>query len=357
LLLNLSDGGRKKSGRIVPGKQRDENRHQQDRVGPEGVHHRIVAPQVRHKYKPGKRVLYDLLRALQEKGEFVTRIPAGDFIRNCISRLSKASEGYTLALSHEGPRLQFLSARNFVWKRAQIQIPSLPPALEGIRILHLSDLHLRRYWTQAYDHLIETVQNNPPDLILITGDFIDSRSNHSPAMPHLIRLLSNLRSKLGIYGILGNHDNGRMGRQLKNYNVRLLDNKRCVVPIRDGCIELIGAMRVRKSRALAELDRPVTKRPENSVRIFLAHYPDSLALAERWNPDLFLAGHTHGGQICLPGQIPILRHTHFPRAFCSGIFKLGQTWAIVNRGLGFATFPLRLFCPAEAIEITFRRQD
>jgi hypothetical protein len=73
-------------------------------------------------------------------------------------------------------------------------------------------------------------------------------------------------------------------------------------------------------------------------------------------PDLFLAGHTHGGQICLPGRIPIIRHDSLARRFWLGIHRVHGTWLVVNRGIGFSTaLQLRLFCPAEVVEIRLRR--
>ena len=87
-------------------------------------------------------------------------------------------------------------------------------------------------------------------------------------------------------------------------------------------------------------------------RIVLAHYPDLITSSAAMRPDLYLAGHTHGGQICLPGGRAILTHDHLPRHLCKGAHELGDgTCLVVNRGLGFATIPLRMFCPAEVIEI------
>jgi uncharacterized protein len=86
----------------------------------------------------------------------------------------------------------------------------------------------------------------------------------------------------------------------------------------------------------------------------LSHYPDIVRETRFLNPDLFLAGHTHGGQICLPGKIPIFKHDSLPRPICSGIHRAFDSWLVVNRGFGFSWLAVRMFCPAEVIEIRLR---
>jgi len=87
------------------------------------------------------------------------------------------------------------------------------------------------------------------------------------------------------------------------------------------------------------------------------HFPDHLRRTAKLQPHLFLAGHTHGGQVCLPGRIPILKHDAMPRRCCSGIHRVGDTWLIVNRGFGYTTLPIRVFCPPEVLEIELTSPD
>jgi predicted MPP superfamily phosphohydrolase len=72
---------------------------------------------------------------------------------------------------------------------------------------------------------------------------------------------------------------------------------------------------------------------------------------------LFLAGHTHGGQVCFPGKVPIIRHDSLASRLVSGIHRYHDTWLVVTRGLGFSSYPIRLFCPAEVIELTLQPAD
>jgi hypothetical protein len=93
--------------------------------------------------------------------------------------------------------------------------------------------------------------------------------------------------------------------------------------------------------------------PRGVPRIALSHYPDALVRLHNLDvvPDLFFAGHTHGGQVCLPGGFPILRHDTLPRRYCSGVHRLGDTWLVVSRGMGFSSYAIRVFCPAEVVEV------
>jgi len=90
-------------------------------------------------------------------------------------------------------------------------------------------------------------------------------------------------------------------------------------------------------------------------RIVLCHYPDLIRpAAATIAPDLYLAGHTHGGQICLPGERAILSHDSLAKSMCKGAHGYEGTCLIVSRGFGFSTLPLRVFCPAEVVEIELR---
>ncbi len=85
------------------------------------------------------------------------------------------------------------------------------------------------------------------------------------------------------------------------------------------------------------------------------HFPDTIRRLQNLEMDLYLAGHTHGGQACLPGMIPILRHDKLRRKYCSGLHQFHDTWMLVNRGFGFSQFDFRVFCPAEVVEIVMTK--
>src|SRR5688572_13155632 len=123
------------------------------------------------------------------------------------------------------PLVQWRGPRSFEWRRVTLPIDDLAQELDGLRILHLSDFHTRHYWPPVYDILLAQIQANPPDLICFTGDFVESRRNHMPAVPHVKRLVAGFRARLGCFGTLGNHDLYHFAPQLDGTNVTLLDRK------------------------------------------------------------------------------------------------------------------------------------
>jgi len=256
---------------------------------------------------------------------------------------------------HAGPPLQLISAKGFEWVDAQLPIPGLPSELDGFRILHLSDLHARRYWDAAFDEVISRVKADPPDLIVFTGDFVEDKHDHRRELPNVRRLIDELRSRMGIVGILGNHDGDLMGPPLSTLNLTMLDHRRLTLQCGSATVELIGIAGVEREDFDPVFLRSLGSKPPNSVRILLSHFPDLIRFSGFLHADLYLTGHTHGGQICFPGKIPIIRHDSLPGKFIGGINRVRDTWLVVNRGLGFSYLPIRLFCPAEVIEIRLRK--
>jgi uncharacterized protein len=92
-------------------------------------------------------------------------------------------------------------------------------------------------------------------------------------------------------------------------------------------------------------------------RIVVAHFPASFPKLQSLHPDVYLCGHTHGGQVCLPGGIVLVRHDPSPRKLCRGYHRIGTTHYIVNQGLGFSGLPVRAFCPPEILLLVLRRAN
>jgi predicted MPP superfamily phosphohydrolase len=254
-----------------------------------------------------------------------------------------------------GPRLQILTAKGFEWVDAQIPIPHLPPELEGFRLLHVSDIHARRLWDPAWDELIARVQADPPDFIVYTGDFVDNKQKTRQSMPLVRRLVNSLKSRLGAAAILGNHDGDLLGPPLASLNLTLLDHRRLALHSGSATLEFIGVAGVDRKDFDPVFLRSLGRKGPGTVRIALSHYPDLIRRSRFLELDLFLAGHTHGGQVCLPGGIPIIRHDSLPAKLISGIHRVYDTWLVSNPGIGFSGLPVRLFCPAQVIEIRLRR--
>ena len=261
-----------------------------------------------------------------------------------------------------GPWLQLLQPHAYEWNRIELPVPGLPARLDGLRILHLTDFHLRRRWYAACDKLQDDIRRTRPDLILFTGDFVDNRYDCHPAAPNVVRLFEQFHAPLGCFAIFGNHDQSRrtpesgLAPYLEKTPVRLIDGGRHVIDHAEAGIELIGLPGLHRDELKQSFLDGLPPRPRDAVRMVLGHYPDQIRKAELLRPDLYLTGHTHGGQCCLPNGFPLITHDRLPRRYAKGLHRWNdQTWMVVNRGIGFSGPAIRTFCPAEVIELTLWR--
>ena len=261
------------------------------------------------------------------------------------------------AASARGPWLQLGSISNFEWNRYDLPITALPPALDGLRILHLSDLHLKSTWHPALDALHERFRHDEPDLIFITGDFVEDKFDGRRALPLVERFIGGLRTRFGTYAITGNHDGDLLAPRVAGWGVHVLPVAQPLrMTVRGADIELMGLAGIDRHDLHLQQVLDLAPREPGAPRVprlVLSHYPNALVMLQRHGivPDLFFAGHTHGGQVCLPGRVPILRHDTLPRRYCSGVHRLNESWLIVSRGMGFSSYPIRVFCPAEVVEV------
>jgi predicted MPP superfamily phosphohydrolase len=260
-----------------------------------------------------------------------------------------------ITTDHPGPRLQLFTAKGFVWTTVQLPIPNLPHDLDGFRILHISDIHARRTWDEAYDDLIARVRAYPPDLIVHTGDYVDDKHDSRRQFPVARKLINSLQARLGSVSILGNHDGDLLGPPLASTNLIPVDHRRLALHSGSATIELIGIAGVERTDLDPVFLHSLPAKQPGTLRILLSHFPDLIRKTRFLGADIYLAGHTHGGQVCFPGQIPLIRHDSLPYQLISGINRWHGTWLVVNRGLGFSSIPIRVFCPAEVIEIVLRK--
>lgn len=261
-----------------------------------------------------------------------------------------------------------------------VPIGDLPPALEGCRIVQLSDFHYdgQRLAKSLLRDAIAQVNALQPDLIALTGDFITH--SHAP-MAELASYLSQLRSRCGVVAVLGNHDTQHPGnrstvlRELRRVGIQALWNQ-VVYPLGAG-FPVVGLAELR-SREFSP-SAVLSQVPPHLPRLVLAHQPDIADALGPWRVDLQLSGHTHGGQIVLPGlgvvpaQIQRWRRrilgwlplatppgegTHVVRhwEWAAGLHPVlphpsPPRWIYVNRGLGTYA-PGRWRCPPEVTLIT-----
>lgn len=253
------------------------------------------------------------------------------------------------------PWVHLFQPMHFVVRELQLPLEHLPQAMDGMRIVVLSDMHLTYAWHKAYERVLETVEALQGEVVLVTGDIVDDRKTHVPALPVIRRFLPALRSRLGTIAILGNHDSLALGEELEQMGIGVLNGRRMLLESGNGELELIGApgpMRLDMPRDFAARFGP----PSPTIpRIVLAHFPDHFPKLKSLRPDIYLCGHTHGGQICLPTGFMLVGHDRSPRELCRGYHRIGPTHYIVNQGLGFSGIPIRVFCSPEVLLLVLRR--
>lgn len=225
-----------------------------------------------------------------------------------------------------------------------IVIEGLPEAFDQFTILHISDLHLDMH-PDIPHALIESVRDVDYDAVVLTGDYRGSTSGSiHPSMEAMSRVRIHLRDP--VYAILGNHDSIRMVPPLEELGVRMLLNES--VPIRRGNGEIF----------LAGIDDPHYYRvdnfekacediPSDRVAILLAHSPEIYRHAAHAGFHVLLCGHTHGGQICLPGGYPLTYNARCPRRYCAGSWRYRSLRGYTSRGSGVSIVDVRFNCPPE----------
>jgi predicted MPP superfamily phosphohydrolase len=229
--------------------------------------------------------------------------------------------------------------------RATLPFSGLPPALEGLRIGLLTDVH-HSAMVAAEDvtAAVELLRHEPVEFIVLGGDYVTfgDRAYVEP----VAELLSDLSAPHGVFAILGNHDDDRdMPAALARRHIQVLRDARTTLHIRGEPIDLAGIRFW--TRSLPDITR-VLRGSGESV-LLLAHDPRRLTQAAALNVPAVLSGHTHGGQIVLPG-IGAIAGRRFP--VLAGTASQANTSIFVSRGLGTVYVPARINCPPEVAVVT-----
>jgi uncharacterized protein len=244
------------------------------------------------------------------------------------------------------------NAERVLVRRNEIRFTHLPPAFDGFTLLHLSDLHLDTN-EGAMRCIGELVGGLRYDLTVLTGDFRGRTFGPSqPALDGLAQLGSRLAGPA--YGVLGNHDTVEMVPALEAMGIRMLVNE-CETLVRgDQRIHLAGIDDAHYFR-VHNIEKAASPIPDGEFSILLSHTPEIYRQAAHAGFDLMLAGHTHGGQICLPGSIPITLDAVLPRRMGAGAWRYRDMVGYTSVGAGTSIVPVRLNCPPEITLHCLRR--
>jgi predicted MPP superfamily phosphohydrolase len=244
------------------------------------------------------------------------------------------------------------NAEKIVIRENPLEFADLPPAFDGFTVLHLTDLHVEMN-AKAMARAAELASSLTYDLVVLTGDFrAATYGAHEPTLEGLARLRPHLKGP--VYGVLGNHDTIRMVPGLEAMGIRMLLNESEAIRRGDQAIHLAGIDDAHYYCA-DNIHKAGASIPDDGFAILLSHTPEIYRQAAHAGFRLMLSGHTHGGQICLPGGIPITLDSHLPRRLGAGPWHHYGMAGYTSVGTGSCIVPVRFNCPPEIALHRLRR--
>ena len=236
----------------------------------------------------------------------------------------------------------------------EVTVTGLDPRFDGLRVAHLSDLHVGtltpRSWGQAWSRAANL---RKPDLAVVTGDMVTSGTEFHADVAEVI---GELRAKQGVFASMGNHDYFGGGEPLitllRARGVSVLRNEGVTIE-RDGAILWLAAIDDTWTRR-DDLARALERRPAGACTLLLAHDPERFDAAASAGVDLVLSGHTHGGQIAVPFLARWFGLANLAHRYSVGFYKLGNSTLYVHPGLGTTGPPLRLGVAPEVTVLVLR---
>lgn len=251
-----------------------------------------------------------------------------------------------------------IEPRGFAVERTTVPIRGLPATLDGFTVCQVTDIHFGPAVGSPYiKKIIETANALKPDLVALTGDYIEGEKRH---VAPVVKLLKGLKARVGVVTILGNHDHyagsGYTEDLLVSNGFKPLQNSHTMIESGKGALCIAGV------RDFLE-DRPDAKEalkgvPNDMPRILLSHHPDyaeELPADERI--DLVISGHTHGGQVRLPFAFAPILPSRYGQKYSGGLVALNRkegTRVYVSRGIGMSIIPVRFNCPPELTLLTLK---
>lgn len=242
------------------------------------------------------------------------------------------------------------NAQNIIFRELPIVIPELPPAFHGFTILQLSDLHLDGM--PGLEHkLLELIGDRVFDVCALTGDY--RTELHGPinnVIQSLKVLVNGIQTRQGVLGILGNHDDVHMVTPIESLGVRMLINENIIFEKAGESLQFIGTDDVHYY--YTDLALHALENAKHHFTVALIHSPELYLAAEQCGVNLYLCGHTHAGQVCLPGGMPLITHLNRGKEFFRGQWQYNNMLGITNAGAGTSGIPVRFNSQGEVLAIT-----
>lgn len=239
-----------------------------------------------------------------------------------------------------------------------IACPGLPFEFDGFRILHVTDPHFD-LCADLPSAIAAAVAEMPADVCLLTGDYraASSGPHVADALAGLEQTVARVRAPSGLWATLGNHDCAAMVPPMEDLGIGVLVNEAATLQRGKARLRLVGLDDVHSYHTPAADAALVDHAPagDGVFTIALVHSPDMARPAAALGYGLYLCGHTHGGQVCLPGGRPVVTHLDSHRRYAAGRWRIGRLQGYTSAGAGASGVPLRYFCQGEVTRLTLRR--
>jgi hypothetical protein len=246
------------------------------------------------------------------------------------------------------------NARQPVVKYLRFSFDTLPETFSGFKILHLSDLHADGLPGLA-ESICERIRDLEVDVCVLTGDYRFRTSGPCYGVyANMERILARVNARHGIVGILGNHDWAEMIPEFERMGVTMLVNESLELRHGSQSIWLLGVDDPHYY-GCDDLSRALLEIPGDAFKILLVHTPELIEEAACNGIHLYLCGHTHGGQICMPFIGPLITNANCSRKYARGVWQHKQVKGYTSAGVGCSGVPVRFFCPPELVLIELCR--
>lgn len=240
-------------------------------------------------------------------------------------------------------------------REATISLPNLPPPFVGKRLLLLTDIHLGKRVSLAYvKRVVEMANRLRPDAIALVGDFIHKHSVRPESLPTCFEALERLEAPLGVFAVPGNHDLQHSStayfEEIRKTKLTDLTNRSIGLTLADERLWLAGV----DDHWWGEPDQEAALSgiPLDAATVLLSHNPDFAEEHPNSRVGLVVSGHTHGGQVVLPGDGGSWIPSRYGEKYRAGLVKGPASQVFVSRGLGMSGVPIRLCCPPEINVLT-----
>ena len=249
-------------------------------------------------------------------------------------------------------RAAFAEPYQLAVERHAVALRRLPRPLDGLRVVHLSDIHHSPFTgREQVERAVEIANSLQPDIIALTGDYI---SHEREYIQPCAEMLGRLRARRGVYAVLGNHDNWVDAPLITDLfraeGIKVLVNEGMRFEDQGATFWLAGVDDTLVG--LEDLPLALAGSREDEMKLLLAHNPVILRRAARAGVDLVLSGHTHGGQVTWRSERSASGRVR--RRILRGLGRRGETQIYVTRGLGTVVLPVRYGCPPEVSLLQLR---